>query len=528
MNVQQKPQSSDLTEENLDLLLQVISLLPNAVHIKNSHHVWIEVNDAFAKMMGYAREEMIGKTSFDVLSEHHAEVSWAQDDEVLRSRGSNRNVKRLTNHKGESHWVEAQKCYFQSAAGNEYVIGVLTDLTELKEREAQLLEAKEKSALATKARATFLANMGDDIRDPMQNVSKMAQTLMKTRLTSYQSEILGKLDRSGKKLFRIIDDIMDFSTIDAGLMKIEYKPFNPNGLVERLAKELGVSAREKRLDLIVSTDPNLPDFVRGDTTRIAQVLMNLADNALKYTPKGYVHISVSGRSTSTAAELIFAVTDTGPGIPKAKLEEVAGDFQDVSNDPDRRNGVSGLGLSLCRKLVRLMGGQIEINSRLGKGTDIRFRLRLPVDKKRAPEKKPLILGSLLSHSKILIVDDHRANFDALQRKLGHIGLSADYAQSARGAASKLSSAHTSGEPYTLLFLDYLMPEVDGLLFANSIANNPNYSNIEIIALSSVNDPEVEECFTSANLATYLTKPFTQTDLETAIEAITVRETLKFG
>ena len=528
MNMQVTSEPIDTKDENLDLLMKVISLLPNAVHIKNSEHVWVEVNESFAEMMGYTREELIGKTSFDVMPDHHAEVSWAQDDEVLKTGGSNRNIKTLTNHKGESRWVEAQKCYFRSASGKEYVIGVLTDLSELKERERQLLDAREKAILATQARASFLANMGGDIKGPMKTISQMAQTLKKTRLTNYQTEILGKLERSGDKLFRIIDDIVDYSTIDAGLMKIAYQPFGPNWLVEHLASILGPTAREKRLDLIVSTDPNLPDFVRGDAARITQVLTNLAENALKFTERGYVHIAVSGRATSTAADLVFSVTDTGPGIPEDKLKDVTSDFQDATSNPDRRNGVSGLGLSLCRKLVHLMGGQVEVNSRMGKGTVIRFQLKLPVDKKRAPERPPLNVNNLLPHCKILVVDDLRANFDALQNKLKHIGLSADYAKSARVAANRLSSAFTSGSPYTLVIVDYLMPDVDGLLFANSIAQNPHYSNIEIIALSSVNDPEVEECFTSKNMATYLSKPITQGELETAIKAVSVRETLKLA
>ena len=528
MSAHSIPERIDTRDENLDLLLQVISLLPNAVHIKNSAHVWVELNQAFAELMGYSREELIGKTSFDVMPDHSAEVSWAQDDEVLRNRGSNRNVKIITNHKGESRWVEAQKCYFQSPSGNEYIIGVLTDLSEIKDREAKLIEARERALHTTRARATFLANMGSDIRDPMKSISKQISTIQKTNLTPYQSEIVNKMSRSGDTLFRIIDDIMDYSAIDAGLMQIAYQPFNPNWLVEHLASMLGITAREKRLDLIVSTDPDLPDFVRGDATRISQVLMNVAENSLKYTQRGYVHMAVSGRSTSTASDLVFTVTDTGPGIPDNILNEITGDFQDVANEPHQRQGVSGLGLSLCYKLVHLMGGHLEINSRIGKGTEIRIRLKLPVDKKRAPEKKPLELNGMLGQCKILIVDDVRANFDALQKKLKRIGLSADYAKSARVAANKLSTAYKAGAPYTIIFLDYLMPDVDGLLFANSIAQNPQFSSIEIIAMSSVNDPEVEECFSSSNLATYITKPITQGELETTIKAISVRETLKFG
>lgn len=528
MSAQTVQEIVDIRDENLDLLRQVISLLPNAVHIKNSAHVWVELNQAFADAIGYSREEMIGKTSFDVMPDHSAELSWAQDDEVLRSRGSNRNVKKITNHKGESRWVEAQKCYFQSAAGNEYVIGVLTDLTELKDREQKLVEARERAIHTAKARASFLANMGGDIQDPMKSISELIGTLKKTQLTPYQMEVVNKMSRSGDTLFRIIDDIMDYSAIEAGLMNISHQPFNPNWLVENLASTLGITARDKRLDLIVSTDPNLPDFLRGDANRITQVLMNITENALKFTKKGYVHLSVSGRSTGTASDLIFTVSDTGPGIPEHILNEINGDFQDVLSEPHQREGVSGLGLSLCYKLVHLMGGQLDINSRAGKGTEIRIRLKLPVDRKRVPEQASLNISAMQSQCRILVVDDLRANFDALKKKLAHFGLTADYAKSARVAANKLSTAYKSGAPYTIVFLDYLMPEVDGLLFANSIAQNPQYANVEIIALSSVNDKEVEECFTSFNLATYMTKPITQGELETAIRAISVRETLKLG
>ena len=370
--------------------------------------------------------------------------------------------------------------------------------------------------------------MGDDIKGPMKDISSLLKTLKKTRLTPYQTEILDKMERADDKLFRIIDDIMDYSTIDAGLMKFKQHAFSPNQLVEHLVCSLGGFARDKRLDLIVSTDPSLPDYVRGDAARITQVIMNAAENAIKYTKRGYVHIGVTGRSTSKASELVFTVRDTGPGIPENTITDVSGTFQDVSRDPERQNGVSGLGLSLCRKLMQLMGGAFEIDSRIGKGTEIRIKIRLPVENRRAPEKASLNISAALPHCKILIVDDHRANFDALHLKLKHLGLSADYAKSARIAAKKMSGAFSSGRPYTLIFLDYLMPDVDGLLFANSIAQNPHYSNVEIIALSSVNDAEVEECFTSSNLATYLCKPITENHLETAIKAIAVRETLKLS
>ena len=513
-------------EDNLALLMQIISLLPNAVHIKTSDHIWVEMNDAFATLMGYTREEMIGKTSFDVMPRDEAELAVAQDDEVLRSRGSNRNIKQLKNHKGETRWVEAQKCYFKSASGKEYVIGVLTDLTELKQREADLVEARERAQSATRARAVFLANMGSDIRDPMNRISKMARELRDSPLDHHQLDVLGKLERSGNRLFRIIDDIMDYSRIDAGLMSISNNRFNPNKLVENLAASLGPTARDKRLDLIVSIDPNLPEFVHGDRARIKQVLMNLTENALKYTSKGHVHISVGGRVLDDTATLAFTVKDSGPGIPPDKLKDVMADLLETTHVAPERRGVSGLGLSLCRRLAHLMGGRLDISSRMGKGTDIRLTLTVGLETNVVSMKPVQASIEPVARNRILIVDDIRANYDALRTQLKRLGMTAEYAANARVAARKLASAFTEGLPYSLVLVDYLMPEVDGLLFVNSIARNQNYADTEIIVLSSVNDTEVEECFTSTGLATYLCKPVHSKDLELAIKGVALRQSLK--
>ena len=509
-----------LKQVELDLLKPVLSLLPNPVYIKDRSHKWVEVNAAFCELMGYDRNQLIGKSDFDICPDDQAKIFWQKDDLVFTTQQENINLEETTNGKGQLCWVKSHKSYYKSDDGQEFIIGVLTDVTKEKQREQELIEAKQKAMFGTKARARFIANMGHDIRTPMHGLLGMTEVLRSTSLDDRQKEIMDTLMRSSDSLMRIIDDIMDFAKIDAGVMPINNHSFKLTELVENLGETLGMAARDKGLDLIISIDPDIPDRVIGDSERIKQILMNLIENSLKFTQEGFVSICVKGRLDTKKVHLTFKVKDTGMGVPTDKLKFIFGQFEHDSQ-MERVNGVSGLGLSLCKKLAQLMGGSMEANSVEGVGSEFQLSLTLPaLSTQTQVESIDKILMTHQEH-KILIVDDIRENYEALRGILNEVGLDANYAQTAQQAARQLAQAAVNGAPYSLVIIDYLMPITDGLLLTGSLRNNPRFSGLEIIALSSVNDAEIEECFRSHGVADYLLKPVSHPAFDAALQTVSL-------
>lgn len=511
-------QTSHDHQTKIDLLKPVLSLLPNPVYIKDREHRWVEVNAAFCDLLGHDRDKLIGKSDFDICPPEQAKLFWERDDIVFTAKQEISNVEETTNSKGELCWVKSKKSYFVADDGREYIIGVLTDLTEEKKREEELIEAKQKALYGTQARANFLANMGHDIRTPMNGLMGMSEILRGTSLDSRQRDILDTLIRSSDSLMRIIDDIMDFSKVDAGLMPINNQTYDLSAMVEGLVDVLGMTARDKGIDLIVNIAPTVPKQVSGDADRLKQILMNLIENALKFTDEGSVTICVNCVVETTTAHLTFKIKDTGIGVPADKLRFIFGQYEH-DKDMERVNGVSGLGLTLCKKLAHLMGGKLDANSVEGVGSEFQLSLALPCSLDN--NEVETINKILMSHQKhkILIVDDVEENYKAINSMLSRSGLKADYASSAQEAARHLAHAISINDPYAVIFIDYMMPNTDGLLLTGSIRNNPKFASLSIIAMSSVNDYEIQQCFESHNVTDYLLKPIMAESLEAAMNKV---------
>lgn len=500
----------------LDLLLHVLNLLPNPVYVKDRQHRWVEANAAFCTLLGRPREQLLGKSDFDFNPSKQAKVFWAMDDEVFHSQGKNVNHEETVNAVGETLWVESQKSYFQADDGAEYLVGVLTDLTEMKSREVALAKAEKTALAAATAKSEFLANMSHEIRTPMNGVLGMTQVLRGTGLTQQQSELVNTLERSGDALLSLIDDVLDFSKIEAGQMSLSPEPFELRRMVDDVAVLLGATARDKGLDLIVQFGESLPSHLIGDPGRLRQILMNLIGNAIKFTQTGYISVEVDGVVKGDLLQLSACICDTGIGIAEDKLTTVFEKFQQADGSTTRLYGGTGLGLAISRNLAELMDGALTATSILGQGSRFRLDVVLPIAAGVNTEAPTYQAQADLDMLKILSVDDIPLNLDIIASQLSRLGLKADTVGSAKDAVARLVSAYNDGDPYTLLITDFQMPGCDGLKMTQTLRGHKAFEDLSIIVMSSVNDASVRDGFKVARVSDYLVKPIALPDFDRMI------------
>lgn len=509
----------EIGSRDIHVLLKIINLLPNPVYVKDRSHRWIEVNSAFCDFLGYPRETLLGKSDFDFNPEKQARAFWKTDDEVFETKRDNVNIEQTTNRDGEDLWVESRKSYYMSDSGEEYLIGVLTDVTHMKAREQALIEAEMKATAGAEAKTLFLANMSHEIRTPMNGVLGMAQILKGTQLTDSQLDMVDTLEHSGEILLRLIDDILDFSKLEAGQMEVCEEPFTLPSLIENVSALAGVTARNKGLDLIVKVEDDVPKGLIGDSDRIHQILSNLLGNAIKFTSEGYVLLQLSGERRGSHYALKVQVEDTGIGIAPEKLTKIFEKFQQADNSTTRIYGGTGLGLAISRELAELMGGSVSATSVVGEGSTFEFSVKLPIVDMPSAATPKHSDNRALQPLKILAVDDISLNLEILRAQLEPLSLSVDYVTSAESAVVLLSQAMASGQPYNLLVTDYLMPDIDGLKLIRSLRRHPMFKDLQTIVLSSVNDSNIRQNFMRLGVEHYVVKPVSQMALQGAVTQV---------
>ena len=399
------------------------------------------------------------------------------------------------------------------ALGVKRASEVMQAAAEKEVAEIRMLEA-EKTA---RHKTEFLANMSHEIRTPMNGVLGMTQILQTTDLNADQKEYVGTIQRSGSALLTVINDILDFSKIEAGKLRLDVASFDLREACEDVATLLGVTARDKGLELIVSIHPDIPMNLMGDAGRLRQILTNLIGNAIKFTSEGHVLCEVNGVENDGVAHLSISVKDTGIGISKDQLGIIFNEFSQADNSTTRRFGGTGLGLSISRSLVDLMDGKLTADSTLGEGSKFTFTATLPIDRrKRSPTSRPSVVD--LSTTRVLVVDDLDVNREILRLQLRNIGASPDFVNDAREAVAAIVSAHNNGTPYAIMVTDYQMPDIDGLELVEGIRKREIFDALQLIVLSSIDDAKAKEAFLAQNIVSYMTKPCRNVDLEDAVYA----------
>ncbi len=383
------------------------------------------------------------------------------------------------------------------------------DLTEAKNN--ALILASQAQA-ASKAKSEFLATMSHEIRTPMNGVLGMTELLLNTKLTERQTRLADTAYRSAESLLSIINNILDFSKIESGKFQLLINTFDIRHLLEDTIEIIASQAHTKGLELVLNLPLDLTGAVSGDAERLRQVLINLLGNAIKFTQQGEVQLKVSWleqASPDTKMNLLFEVTDTGPGIAPEQQELIFDSFTQADGSITRRHGGTGLGLSISRQLLAMMGGELRLSSALGQGSCFSFNLCLERSGDLIPSKADI---SSLQGINILIVDDNATNREILFSQLSDWGINCYCTASGTQAVNHLLDAHRNGTSYQIALLDWHMPEIDGLQLAKIIHETPQLQSIALVMLSSDNITFEQGEDVNSGISHFITKPVIQKKL----------------
>ncbi len=483
------------------------------VHVRGDH--FVTVNRRFTELFGYAHEEVTRLDDWWQRAypepQYRASVmrTWAEAVEQARQ--------------GDGK-VQPQEYRVRCKDGRELnlliggqlledgMIVTLTDISRLKQTEAELKLAKEAAEEAARAKSDFLANMSHEIRTPMNAVIGMTQLALKADPPPRVHDYLRKIQSSSQLLLGVINDILDFSKIEAEKMQLEHSGFELGQLLDDVTALLAEKASGKELELIVSAAADVPLGLVGDPLRLQQVLLNLANNAVKFTERGEVEIRVRLQQLlSDGVELRFEVRDTGIGISPEQRARLFQSFQQADSSTTRRYGGTGLGLAIAKRLVELMGGQIGVDSTPGQGSTFWFTARLGLDAAQPPHERSIPAGL-----RVLLVDDNEQAREVISELITSLGSSPAATASGPEALAAIECADAAGQPFDVVLLDWKMPGMDGIEVAHEIRHHALRQAPLLLMVTAYDRDEAMPQAREAGISEVLTKPVSPSALLDAL------------
>lgn len=513
-NVEEELKKIEQQREEYQFRLQsILDNTPLIVFIKDLEGKYLLANKSYRDAFQLTKEQIIGKTDFDLVSEENARRYREIDEYVIREQ-KNTEVEETIQLGGEMTNLLIVKFPLFDKDNNIYGIGgIASDITERYLYGMHLIESKSKAEMAEQLQEEFLANMSHEIRTPMNGIIGMTNILLNTSMTDEQKDFLKVIKKSSDNLLVLINDILDLSKIKAGKLRIEKIDFRLRETLEHSINTFRCLIKEKGLTLRISVDLDVPDSLTGDPHRLNQILNNLISNAIKFTVKGEINLEIKAiQQENKEVDLLFCVADTGIGIAKEKLKTIFETFSQAETETSRKFGGSGLGLSITKKLIELQKGSIDVSSTPGEGTTFTFHIKYAianntVAKQYGNVKQDTLKQDGLSGKRILIVEDNEANQKVIYHMLHNAGIEPDLADNGKVAIQLLED----GFEYDLIIMDLQMPEMDGFETTVYIRQKLNL-NIPIIAMTaSALRNEKIKCL-EIGMNEYMNKPFVPSDL----------------
>ncbi len=470
-----------------------------------------DANDAFLAMIGYSREDLAaGRVQWTQITPPEYFAVEAKLLDKLQTTGQPTTYERDFIRKDGTR-VPTMLGGVLLQGSREQGVSFVLDLTERKQAEAERA-AREVAEAANQAKSEFLANMSHEIRTPMNAILGMSHLALQSGLDDRQRNYVSKVHQSAESLLSIINDILDFSKIEAGHLEIEHVPFELGDVMAQLTDQVGLRAEEKDLELVFALPPDLPWQLMGDPSRLRQVLLNLGNNAIKFTEQGEVVISVEMLTRdASSVQLGFEVRDTGIGIAPEQQQKLFKPFSQADSSTSRRFGGTGLGLAISQHLVRMMGGTLTLRSTLGQGSIFHFSLRFGIGDKPV---RDAVSSDALKGARVLVVDDNECARLVMLEMASHLGMEASAVSDGAAAIGAVMEADARRKPFDLMLLDWKMPVMDGVDCAKRLAKMPLLRAPDVLMLTAFSRDEVARRLAIEGLAVAatLTKPVTPSSL----------------
>jgi two-component system, sensor histidine kinase and response regulator len=484
-------------------------------------------NNAAFKVFGYSETEALGKNLHDLLAPERmltdAHSAFSQFKKTGKGNVIGKSFELSAVRKDEVE-IEIEISLSGIKLNDKWgAVGILRDITERNKNIELLKLAKEEAERANKSKSEFLALMSHEIRTPINGVIGMTELTLTTQLSKTQREYLEAAQTSAYTLLDTINDILDFSKIEAGKLEIESIEFDLREMVERSVEILNVKAFLKEIELLFEIDPSFPHIFIGDSVRIRQILTNFISNAIKFTEKGEICVSVKMndimKDNSGKANVLFSVHDTGIGIAENKLNKIFSSFEQADRSTTRKYGGTGLGLSISRSLADLMGGRIWVESEVNVGSTFYFEVPLEIPDKQNVKKN----GTQIELKNVLIVDDNETNLKIMHGMFQYWGINSTTVSDGYIALDLLKNSK-GPNAYDLVILDMHMPIMDGITLATKIHDELHFEIDPLILMfSSVEKDDIKEISRNVGIKRYLSKPVKMQDLYELLTGLTSKE-----
>ena len=496
-----------LVEERTFFIEQLLDHSPNLFFYEDKDGRLLGCNKAYEQAFQVRREELIGKTVLEMahISPEEAQAYYEEQREVIATGAlMYRQVPRRFAD-GSMHellyWLSGFRLPDGSPGG---LMGTIVDVSELKKKEEELNQAHAEAQEALQAKSLFLANISHEIRTPMNAIIGMAYLALKTDLNDKQRDYVEKIHNAGTALLAIINDLLDFSKMEAAKMHLEQAEFALQGVLDQVVTLTSRQAQLKGLEILYRVAPDVPEYLLGDSLRLGQVLTNLVNNAVKFTDSGEIVLEIQNiRRTGERVQLQFSVKDTGIGMSKEQQGRLFQPFTQGDSSTTRKHGGSGLGLTISKKLVELMGGQMWVESQPGQGSTFFFSIWLGVGAEVIRSRVPKGLEA----KRLLVVDDNQAAREILADHLKSLRFTVDTAESGPEALKRVEEADEAHQPYAAVFMDWQMPQLNGLETTRQLRKTPlQEAAPEVVLVTAFEKDKAEEEAKQCGIETVLIKP----------------------